>query len=89
MAKELVDTIAGVSLTTKRRDGNSTRQVNYAVDMLFKGYRVKVLNHYEYGGNKTANRLLMSQIIDRLRVEHHLLGDNMKIDPKNLIIELI
>ena len=36
-------------LTSTRKDGNSTRIIDNAIQLLFKGYTVIVLDHYMNG----------------------------------------
>jgi hypothetical protein len=53
-----------------RRVGNTYRQVDYAIQALFSGAFVKVIDHADTKGNST--RLLMHNIKRRLEVEHDL-----------------
>ena len=78
-----------LNLTYFRQDGNSTRQVNLAVQMLFKGETVQVLDHWEHGRHKEANEHLFNMILDRLTCEHGLrTKDDMEVDRNKLIIKL-
>lgn len=52
-----------------RSMGNTTRQVDFAIEMLFQGHRVYVVDHAHYK-NSECSRMLMERIIDRLRREH-------------------
>jgi len=73
--------------------GNSTRQINQAVNNLFKGYIVVVKDHYMAGTYRLANRLLFSRILDRVSKENNLDGliaDKLiRIDKEILEIELL
>ncbi len=69
-----IDTLSFmVKHTTGRRRGNSTRQVDYAIQKLFEGYEVIVYDHHESGDNGNVNRELKRRIIKRLEAEHKLL----------------
>lgn len=57
-----VSTMECPGLTTIRRDGNTTRQINFAVERLFKGDRVIVEDHY---GSRKANHRLLELILWR------------------------
>jgi len=57
-------------LTNKRADGNTTRQIDVAIQLLFQGYIVRVEDHYKNGTDKKANCLLFVKIRDRFDCEH-------------------
>lgn len=57
-------------LTNMRRMGNSTRQVDNAIQILFNGSTCVVLDHWEHGRNRQANKHLLRMIVDRIRAEH-------------------
>ena len=59
-------TIFGVFLTKERESGNSTRQVDAAIQMLFNGYKVLAIDH----DNPHNNNVLISRIHRRLQNEH-------------------
>jgi len=80
-----VSTLNCPNLTAVRKDGNTTRQINFAVERLFKGDRVIVRDHFD---NKFAHRILLEKIIDRLVVEHKIDFIRVLIDPVNFEIEL-
>lgn len=80
-----VSTLDCPNLTVVRRDGNTTRQINFAIERLFKGDRVIVRDHF---AATQAHRNLLEIIIDRLVVEHRLDFNKILIDPINLEIEL-
>lgn len=91
--KEIKNTIEGVELNRQRRSGNSTRQINFAVDNLFKGYRVEIRDHWELGKNRMANEGLFKRVLRRLRTEHALdwpgPDKDLLVDRSNLTIELV
>lgn len=70
--KQVKTTLEGVLLTDKRADGNTTRQIDAAIQYLFKGYKVKCIA-YE-GSDYDSNRFLANKIIDRLDAEHSHIG---------------
>ena len=55
----------------KRRAGNTTRQCNFAIEMIMAGYIVEVKDHFQNGENRLANNYLFNKIIDRLKLEHN------------------
>ena len=79
--------------TNKRADGNSTRIINNAIELLFQGYCVKVEDHFENGTSLKANRVIFVKLLDRLFYEHNLLrmieNKKIRIDHSKLEIELI
>jgi len=88
------DTRIGVLEITGRSHGNSTRQINAAIDWLFSGYIVKVRDHsnHSHPESREANMCLLDRILSRLNIEHNLSyminNDFIKIDRKNITIEL-
>lgn len=79
--KEIKSTLDGVLLTDERGSGNTTRQIDAAIQHLFNGYAVKCISHGE-PNSREANRFLAEKIIDRLEAEHphakyyYILNDN-------------
>ena len=59
-----------VEIRNERNCGNTTRQVNYAVDKLFDGYSVLIKDHTDNGNHKLGNEGLLESIINRLNFEH-------------------
>lgn len=76
-----VTTLEGTfhKITTKRRDGNTTRLVDNAIQILFSGSICVVLDHHEIGRSYNANRHLFECILKRLRTEHRWLFEQNKI----------
>ena len=58
-----------VEIRNQRNCGNTTRQVNYAVDKLFDGYSVLIKDHAYNGTDIRLNEALLNSIIDRLNFE--------------------
>lgn len=71
----------GVNITPKRRDGNSTRLVDNAIQLLFTYGWIKVEDHYNI---RHSNKLLLDTIIKRIKSEHPSL--RVIIDRNNLTI---
>lgn len=57
-------------LTSIIKDGNTTRIIDNAINLLFNGYTVIALDHYQNGLNRNANEKLFWGIIYRLKNEH-------------------
>lgn len=67
-----------------RRKGNTTRQVNLAIDSLFKGFEVYVTDHWEEGNRAIANSRLYKRILDRIREEHYNITEHLKVGKESL-----
>ncbi len=90
--KEIKNTIDYSILVNTRRSGNTTRQADMAIQHLMSGYSVLVLDHYDDGRNRNANKLLFDKILKRLHDEHHaswLGGKEVVLDEQKLIISLV
>ncbi len=91
-SRKRTTTIEGgkVEITTKRRDGNTTRLVDHAIQIMFSGDICVVLDHHEHGRNRDANVYLLKKIVARLRAEHEVLFqiDAVRIDRNKLEIFL-
>ena len=63
----------------KKKCGNTTKQVNFAIECLFNGVEVKVVDHSLL---KESNKALFNKILYRLEIEHdlELLVTKEKID---------
>jgi len=66
-------------LTSKRRDGNSCRLVDKAIQIILSGDICVVEDHHEMGRNVKANRDLLRKIYQRLENEHKYLILDKKI----------
>jgi len=86
----MISTLLCPNLTIVRADGNTTRQIDFAVQALFKGERVEVKDHWESGQNLAANRDLLSRIVARVNIENHVpyRGYELVVDKKNLQLKL-
>ena len=93
MDKEIISTLAVEDIRKGRISGNSIRQVDFAIDKLYEGYRIKAEDHCQNGKDKKANRYLFDRIVKRLEFEHNLrhlfATDKIRLDKSNLEIEFI
>lgn len=89
--KEYMTTLEGMEkqLTSWRRSGNSTRQIDRAVQIIFSGKVCKVLDHHEMGTNERANKRLFGLIMERICMEHPNVVKHLNIDSGRLEISLI
>jgi len=89
MKKEIKSTLENFVIYNDRCCGNSTRQIDNAIQLLFKGYIVKVEDHYELGNHRKANINLFNRIYDRLHLEHSNsnLIDKIRFNRDKLTIE--
>jgi hypothetical protein len=77
---ETINTTRCEGLTTIRRDGNTTRQVDFAIQKLFEGYNVACMDHYVVQAadivtsaqTRKINQMLLDKIMTRLQQEYHL-----------------
>lgn len=74
-----VDTLHNEELKLKsgRAVGNSTRQIDIAVQLIFstnseKSYEVEILDHYKGGTDEKANTHLFFRVLARMELEHDL-----------------
>jgi len=76
-----------------KRCGNTTRQTDKAIQLLFEQYIVKIRDHYKNGSDHIENKLLFDKVIHRLYSEHNLdmliMNDLIEIDRQNLTISLL
>jgi len=91
--KEIKSTLDGLFFYSKRRSGNSTKQIDLAIKLLYDGYKVKVEDHFGNGSHENANKNLFRRILKRLSLEHNLdmliSGNKIEIDDLNLTLELL
>lgn len=64
-------------ITNIRRDGNTTRVIDNAIQLLFKHGSISVQDHHL---NYTAGRELFFKILRRLENEHPSVYKNLKTD---------
>ena len=66
----IVSTLECPNLTYERADGNTTRQIDFAIQKLFEGKVVWIQDHWRDGSFKAGNRSLAISIANRLKAEH-------------------
>lgn len=90
--KKIRNTLDGFELTKARASGNSTRQIDLAINLLFNGFTVKVMDHFKSGTDIDANKFLLYRILKRLKDEHGLGGEDnfykVIVDRSKLTIEI-
>ncbi len=64
-----------------RRVGNTTRQVDEAIQTLFETGFWQAKDHWQEGGHPIANRHLFTRVLNRLRAEHPGASKASVIDP--------
>jgi len=91
--QEKIVPIVAKAVYMGRQSGNTTRQIDFAIQILFEGHIVKVRDH---SGIRQANQDLFRRIMRRLEFEHNLTVRHpdsaikrLEIDHKNLEIEII
>lgn len=90
MKKKIISTLEFDKKECGKATGNTTRQIDFAIDNLYKGNAVKVEDHSEL---TSANKLLFDKIIKRLYFEHNLSylekTNKIKINKNKLTIEFL
>ena len=78
-------------ITSRRRDGNTTRLIDNAIQILFSGKICVVLDHHECGRKRMVNKHLFDRILRRLEIEHRgmLESKRVKIDKNNFEFSLV
>lgn len=66
-----------MELSLYRRDGNTTRLVDFYIQLLFRGYTVKCLDHHKLGEHRESNERLLNLILRRLALEHSQISINV------------
>ncbi len=76
--------------TFLRKSGNTTKQVDHAIQLLFSEktfkYAIECTDHYKNGTHRESNERLFDLIYRRLNTEHPWLMPQVKADKKDLII---
>jgi hypothetical protein len=65
-----ISTLDCLDLNNIRQSGNSTRQVDFAIQKLFSGCVVNIQEHYHKGHNSFSNEILLKRILKRIYAEH-------------------
>lgn len=85
---QLSDSPLGHWYKSGRRMGNTTRQADYAIQLLFQGKVVLCLDHHREGTHSDANRLLLRIVLGRLYTEHSRIMEYLKVYKDDGIIYL-
>jgi hypothetical protein len=82
---ETVSTLDGFTPTGKRRDGNTTRLADKAIQLFFEGKHVLIRDHHLILTMSIlrANEHLLNMVLRRLKIEH---GIEPAIDKTNCSI---
>lgn len=91
MEETIVSSLDNVRLTSKRRDGNTTRIVDNIIQQLFDGKTVLCHDHHEHGKHKMCNSELFERTMKRLSNEifkSDKLNNFLDIDKSSLNIKL-
>lgn len=83
--KQIHSTLQGFDEEPGRMKGNTTRQADRAIQILFNEGVVKVEDHCQEGDHKASNEDLFDRITSRLKAEHRI---DFRVDKENLIISL-
>jgi hypothetical protein len=67
-------------LTDIRRDGNTTRIVDNAIQILFSGKVCVVMDHHNVGRHSQMNEYLLKCILRRLEIEHRWLVNDKRVN---------
>lgn len=76
------------NITYNRRDGNTIRLVDNAIQILFSQKVCVVLDHHKMGRDRNMNLHLAKQILRRLYSEHNIEGEMLIFDKNKITIEL-
>lgn len=78
-------------IDNSRMSGTTTRQIDYAIQLLFKRNIVICLDHCRGGEDSRINELLAISIMKRLEIEHgHIISrDKVRYNRKDNVIYLI
>lgn len=70
-----------------RMCGNTTRQVDAAIQTIFAGKLYVARDHYQHGNNRRANERLFHKIMDRLKFEHPVVFEKISFNKNMLHIQ--
>lgn len=85
---EEIYSLKNIVTTSERCSGNTTRQVDYAIQLLFNGKTIKVESH---DGGITSSKYLLKRIIKRLEDEFYM-GQKLReyelVEIDSLVVKL-
>lgn len=90
-------TLDDIDLSGDRRTGKSIRQIDHAIQILYKYKIVDIKDHHENGKCKHANRILFNRVRARLEMEHRYLDsinyfklyNRYNGEPDRFVIEIV
>lgn len=81
--------LEGIEINSSRKEGNTTRIVDNAIQILFNERHVKIEDHY---GSGESNLILLNKFLNRLQLEHNFVYQKLirvnKEDPYNIGVHL-
>jgi len=80
-----LDLVPEGAITGRRRDGNTTRLVDAAVQALFQGRKVRMLDHHN---TVKSSKELADRVIHRLHEEHGISERDIIMDENGLVFRL-
>ena len=83
--RKKVSTLEGVKLTHKRRDGNTTRIIDNAIQIIFNENICVCKDHYDH---IQSHRIVFNRIINRLKNEKMIDMVLLDINEKDLEISI-
>jgi hypothetical protein len=88
-----VSILENVTFKNGKKQGNTTRQIDKAIELLYEGHIVVCEDHYKDGQSRQANINLFKKVLHRLECEHNLEylmeKKKIKINLNELTIELV
>lgn len=85
--EQIISTLDNVLILPGRAKGNTTRQINNAIDLLFQGKKIKIVDHWENGTHKHANLHQFNTLLDRISRDYYYILKVIEIDKVNLTIK--
>ena len=76
----VVSTLDLVEVNPERRSGNTTRQIDAAIQALFDGHTVELNDHFKSGGCRESNKALLRRTLGRLWHEHRIVDANIIVN---------
>lgn len=77
------------SMSPYRQSGNSTRQIDLAIQIIFRGNVCVVQDHWEGGEHRDANKNLFNRILKRIGQEHERDAHKIRFCKYKLLIKMI
>jgi len=71
-----------------RRVGNTTRQIDFAVQQILTDKLCVCFDHHQYGRNRLSNERLQKLIVNRIAIEHQDIISRLHYDKEDLIVWL-